>query len=177
MNTLLKSAAKFLITSSLLASFGLGHAATDTASLSVTATVTKSCTISTNAVAFGDYDPVAGGNVTATGSVVVACTKGASGLTVGLGNGANYASTIRNLNGATNSDKLAYSLVQPTAATPGAACPAFGAGTAWIGSATLGLSSAPGKAARTYNVCGQLAAGQDVSADTYSDTVVATINF
>jgi len=107
---------------------------------------------------------------------VVACTKGATGMTVGLGNGANYTTT-RNLNGATNSDKLAYSLVQPTTTTPGAACPAFGAGTAWSTSSLFTLTSATGRTARTYNVCGQLAAGQDVSADTYSDTVVATINF
>lgn len=178
MNTLFKSAAKFLFATSLLASFGLGHAATATATLNVTATVTANCSISTTPVAFGAYQPVGGGNVLATGTVVVACTKGATGLTVGLSNGGNYASSTRNLAGTgTNTDKLAYSLVQPTSATPGAACPAFGAGTAWIGATTLALSSPSGKAERTYNVCGQLAAGQDVSVDSYSDTVTATINF
>jgi spore coat protein U-like protein len=31
--------------------------------------------------------------------------------------------------------------------------------------------------ARVYNVCGSIPGGQDVSADSYTDTVSATINF
>jgi len=153
-------------------------AGTATATLAVSATVTQNCTISTSPMAFGAYDPVLGSNVTASGTVVVACTKGATSTYVGLGNGVNFATT-RNMVGAVSTDKLAYTLVQPVSTTPGAACPAYGANTDWGSTAgtspVIGIS--PGKAARTYNVCGQIAAGQDVSVDTYSDTVVATINF
>ncbi len=63
--------------------------------------------------------------------------------------------------------------------TPGTAC-TFPAATAWgntVGTNTLGLSNSPGKASRTYNICGTVTAGQDVSVASYSDTVVATINF
>ena len=38
-------------------------------------------------------------------------------------------------------------------------------------------SSALSKAARTYNVCGSVPAGQNPSIGTYSDTVLATVNF
>jgi spore coat protein U-like protein len=161
----------------LLAVAGVTSAATATANLSVTATVSANCTISATPVAFGAYDTLSASNVTASGTINVACTKGATGLSVGLGNGANFTTT-RNMNNGT--DNLAYSLMQPTTNVPSAACPAFGAGTAWgntVGTNTLGLSNAPNKNARTYNVCGQLAAGQDVSTGAYTDTVIATINF
>jgi spore coat protein U-like protein len=36
---------------------------------------------------------------------------------------------------------------------------------------------APSRAARTFTVFGRVAAGQDVAAASYNDTVVATINF
>ncbi len=176
MNANIKLLSKLLTTAALLVSAGMAQAGTATATLNVTATVSTNCTISATPVAFGAYDPVSGGNVTASGTVVVACTKAATGLTVGLNNGANYTTT-RNLNGAASSDKLAYALMQPTSATPSAACPLFGAGTAWTTAATLALTSPTGKAARTYNVCGQLASGQDVSVDSYTDTVTATITF
>ena len=67
------------------------NAATATANLGVTATVTNNCTISTAALAFGSYDPVvanASTNLDGTGTVVVACTKGAT-ATIGLGLGGN----------------------------------------------------------------------------------------
>ena len=38
-------------------------------------------------------------------------------------------------------------------------------------------TSAPTKAARTYNVCGSVPAGQNPSIGTYLDTVVATVSF
>ena len=39
------------------------------------------------------------------------------------------------------------------------------------------IAAAPSKAARTFTVYGRVAAGQDVAAASYNDTVVATINF
>lgn len=177
MNAMLNAFPKLLLAATLMAGLGPGHAATATATFTVTATVSANCSISATPVAFGAYEPVAGGNLMASGTVVVACTKGATGLTVGLSNGTNYASSTRNLFGAIHSEKLAYSLRQPVSATPDAACPGFGAGTEWTDTAPLTLTSPSGKAARTYTVCGQLAAGQDVSVDSYSDTVTATINF
>jgi len=67
--------------------------------------------------------------------------------------------------------------MQPISGQP-TTCPSYGAGTAWTSAATLALSSPTSKASRTYNVCGQMAAGQDVAVDSgYTDSVTATINF
>jgi spore coat protein U-like protein len=41
----------------------------------------------------------------------------------------------------------------------------------------LTTTAAPGKAARTYNVCGSIPGGADVGTGAYADTVVATVNF
>ena len=80
------------------------NAATATANLAVSATVTNNCTISTTALAFGSYDPVvanASANLDGTGTVVVACTKGAT-ANIGLANGANFFAGARRMsNGGT----------------------------------------------------------------------------
>jgi spore coat protein U domain-containing protein, fimbrial subunit CupE1/2/3/6 len=122
-------------------------AASATANLGVSATVTNNCTISTTALAFGSYDPVganASGNLDGTGTVVVACTKGAT-ATVGLGLGGNASgrTTIWSDSGA--------GLLSPAAA--------------------------PSKAPRNFTVYGRVTGNQDVPAGNYSDTVVATVNF
>lgn len=176
MNAMLNAFSRLLLAATLMASLDPGYAATDTATFTVTATVSANCTISATPVAFGAYEPVAGGYVLASGTVLVACTKGATGLTVGLSNGSNFDGSARNMAGV-GSDRLAYSLRQPVSAAPGALCPGFGDGIEWTNTAPLTLTSPSGKATRTYNVCGQLAAGQDVSVGNYTDTITATINF
>src|SRR4051812_13032770 len=57
------------------------RAATASADLTVSATVTTNCTINTGPLAFGNYDPVgthASRPLDAAGRVTVACTKGTS---------------------------------------------------------------------------------------------------
>ncbi len=165
-----------LFLASLIA-FSNVYAGTATANLAVSATVVANCNISTSALAFGTYDTLAGTALNGTGGVTVSCTKGASGLAIGLGNGGSFSGGTRNMTSAGNS--LSYNLYQPPSNTPGTAC-TFPGTTAWgntVGTDTLALTNAPSKAARSYNVCGTVAANQDVPAGSYSDTVVATINF
>ncbi|HUH93755.1 MAG TPA: spore coat U domain-containing protein [Casimicrobiaceae bacterium] len=176
-------------TSLALASlFGIGIAslaapavaANQTANLAVSASVTANCTISTSAVAFGAYDPVVANAATAlnaTGSVTIACTKG-SAPTITLGLGGNASGSQRNMKLGSGSDLLAYELYQPPSTTPATAC-SFPGTTVWgtSGSNIFTPTSPGSKAARTYNVCGTVAAGQDVSVGSYTDTVVATVNF
>ena len=143
-------------------------AQTATANLGVSATVAKNCSISTTPVAFGAYDPIvtnATNPLDGTGTVVVTCTKGA-GTRIDLGLGSNASGTTRRMTG--GGDFLTYELYTTTART-----------TVWGSGAAAGLTipAAPSKAARTYTVYGQVAGGQDVTATSYADTVVATINF
>ena len=77
----------------------VASAATATANLGVSATVTNNCAISTAALAFGSYDPVvahASTDLDGTGTVIVACTKGAT-ATIGLGLGSNASGSVRRM--------------------------------------------------------------------------------
>lgn len=157
------------------------HAAGSTpTNLAVTASIAANCTISTTAVAFGAYDPVVTNATTAlnaSGSVIIGCTKG-SAPTITLGLGANASGAQRNMLNGSNSDVLGYQLYQPPNTTPGTAC-TFPASNIWgTAGAQIFTPTVPTtKATRTYNICGTVAAGQDVSVGSYSDTVVATVNF
>ncbi len=183
--------ANFLALLAVLGIAALPHvadAATSTTTFTVNVTVPTSCTITATNVNFGTYD---GANANATaaananGTVSATCTQGTA-PTIGLGAGANASSTQRRLKDS-NTDYISYNLLQPSSSTPGAACN-YGSGTAW-GDGTTGttgtvfsLTAAPSKAARAYNVCGVIPAGQDVPVNgtgnvSYNDTVTATITF
>ncbi|HEY6844338.1 MAG TPA: spore coat U domain-containing protein [Thermoanaerobaculia bacterium] len=140
-----------------------------TANLNVSASVSAVCTISTAAVAFGAYDPVvtnAAAALNGTGTVTVACTKGAS-ATIDLGNGGNLLAGSRRMT--SGPDFLNYALYKDAARTQ-----VWGTGLA--GGATLTYNSAS-KAATNLTVYGTVPGGQDVTVGSYSDVVVATINY
>jgi spore coat protein U-like protein len=176
----MRRAALGLVLAAAIVASAKASAATATANLVVTATVSANCVISTTPLAFGSYDPVVANaltNLDATGTVTVACTKGTTGLSIGMGNGNNFSGGTRRMSG--GGDFLSYSIFRPPNNTPGTAC-SFPGSLAWgatIGTNTLALTNSPSKAGRTYNVCGTITAGQDVTVASYSDTVVATINF
>jgi len=160
-------------------------AATTTANLNVTATVVANCTLTTGTVAFGNYDPSAVTAATAAGSVTVTCTKGQAFASISLGAGNNSTGTQRNMkDGAT--DALPYSLFKPTLGGATYSCVYTGTpapwgdgtaattGTAFVPSGSLTPGPTPGL---TYPVCGQIAAGVNVPAASYTDIVVATLTF
>lgn len=163
-------------------SINTASAATATANLAVTATIAQTCSIAipTN-LAFGVYDPVsvnASAALTASGSVSIACTKGATGLSIGMGAG-NNASAGTNRMKDSSINFINYSIFQPPNNTPGTACN-YTSPTVWgstVGTNTLNLTSPPSKTARVYNICGSIPGGQDNPPGSYTDSVVATINF
>ena len=149
--------------------------ATATANVAVSATVTNNCTITTTPVAFGNYDPLSGSANTNSGTVAITCTKNAV-TTLTLGNGTHFSNPNRRMGDGTNF--MNYQLYQPPSTVPGAAC-SYASPTRWgtAGGEIFTPGAAPSKATRTYNVCGEIPAGQDLAAATFSDTVVATVNF
>jgi spore coat protein U-like protein len=153
------------------------YAGTQTANLAVSASVASNCTISTVAVAFGAYDPVVANAVAAlngNGSITIACTKG-SIPTLKLDLGANFTGSVRRM--ASGAERLPYELYQPPTNVAGAACGALTTVWGTVGGAILTTVAAPGKAARTYNVCGSVPGGADVAVGAYADTVIATVTF
>jgi spore coat protein U-like protein len=154
-------------------------ALTATTNVGVSASIANTCTISNTTVALGVYDPIVT-NLTnpldGAGTVTITCTKGAV-TTLTLGLGTHLTGTQRRMSdGVPNF--MNYELYQPPNNTPGTAC-SFTSPTVW---GTTGVNiftpaAAPSKAARTYNICGEIAGGQDLPAGAYTDTVVATVNF
>ena len=148
----------------------------------VSVSVSRSCSISTvSALAFVAYDPI-GANATAasnaTGQISVACSKSATGMTIGMDSGTHLHGTERHMMGSTAVSTLQYNIFQPPNNSPGTAC-TFPGTIAWTatGAGLFSITSAASNAARVYNVCGSIPGGQNVTADTYTDTVGATINF
>jgi spore coat protein U-like protein len=148
------------------------EANTAQANLSVTASVTANCTITTTAVAFGPYDPITTNASTAldgSGSVSITCTSGASAtVTLGQGSNADTGSTdavpVRRLTD--GSHFLSYTLYQDTNRT-----------TAWGNTSGTGVASTGTGAAVSLPVYGSVSSGQNVPAGSYTDTVVATVTF
>ena len=142
------------------------EAADATASLTVAASVANNCTIATTQLSFGAYDPVgtnATADATGSGQVLIACTKGAS-ATIALGNGGGSDANSRRL--ASGSNFLPYQLYRSDGST------VWGSGAGgWVTYNSLS------KAQQTMAVQGKIAAGADVPAGTYADTIVATVNF
>jgi spore coat protein U-like protein len=170
------------VAATLLSASGIALAVTAVSSaIPVSATVSQACSISTtSALAFGAYDPVgvnASAALNATGQISVTCSKGASGLTVGMGLGSQPAGAQRQMKGVLLG-LLNYNIFQPPSNVAGTAC-TFPGTIAWndTGAGLLTLAAAPSKVARLYNVCGTIPGGQDVTVDSYADVVSATLNF
>jgi spore coat protein U-like protein len=153
-----------------------------TYTLSASATVASNCTVATAALAFGSYDPIGthrtgGANLNANGSVSVTCVKGVA-PSIALGLGANVSGSTRRMKSGGSNNYLNYELYQPPSTTAGAAC-TFPGTVVWgtAGANLFSATAATSKSARSYNVCGTIAAGQDPAIGTYADTVVATVTF
>jgi spore coat protein U-like protein len=141
-------------------------AQTATATLAVSATVTTTCAITTSAVAFTPYNPVAAVAVDAAGGVTVTCTNG-SPWWIGLGAGAGGAAAGVSRSMSLGASRLGYELYSDS-----------GRLTVWGNTQPTGLGGTGSGAAQATPVYGRIAAGQTaVAFGSYADTVVATVNF
>ncbi len=175
----MKTLTKTLLSSALLAGLSLiaspARAGTATSNMAVSMTVAANCTISAGALSFGGYDPItanASTNLNGTAGLSVSCTGGAAGvITLGQGsNGATSSSDSAPLrqasNGAGTPSFLSYALYQDTGRT-----------TVWGNTAGTGASYTGTGSQTLVTVYASVAAGQNVPAGSYSDTVVATVTF
>jgi spore coat protein U-like protein len=178
---------KSVMSAALAAVAGLGiatsswGATTTGTNLNVQTTVVQKCTIGTTPIDFGNYDPItypSGSPLakTGTGSISVTCTQGATSVVVGITLGQNAAATAfgaRALHNGTN--MLGYDIFQPSAAGPGGTCAGT---TSWTPAATVATSGSLGiLSPLSFNVCGSIAGGQDVSQGVYTDIVSAQVTF
>ncbi|MDQ6767344.1 MAG: spore coat U domain-containing protein [Candidatus Eremiobacteraeota bacterium] len=135
-------------------------AASSSANLTVSATVVTTCSISTAAVAFGNY---LAANKQANGSVTVTCPNGTP-YSVDLGQGLNFSPGRRM---SFSGSFLNYNLYSDAADTIVWGSTSGGAAVAGTGN---GL-------AQILTVFGLVPGLQNVPAGAYSDTVVATVTF
>ena len=144
-------------------------AETGTSSLSVGATVTANCVVSTTAVAFGSVDVTAGSNVDGTGGLSVTCTNGtawAASADAGSGIGASLA-TRKMANGADLLDYVLY--------TDSARSSVWGDGVGGTTSTFAGTGSGEEQASTIY---ARVPSGQtSLPAGSYADTVTVTVTY
>jgi len=165
-----------LLIGTLVVAPSIGYAAgTQTSTVIVTASIPPSCTIGTAAIAFAAYDPV-NANATApddqTGDIIIRCTKGAAGITVGLGNGANNSGSQRRMvNSADPGTTIDYEVYQEPGHTT-----VWGPGDG--GSARAGADLHGTGDNVTVTMYGRIPPHQlQATAGTYNDTLVSTILF
>ncbi len=155
----------------LLVGHGLAIAASNTGPLSSSVTVTQNCNITVANMSFPNYDPLATGATTTTANISVACTKGTTGANIGLDNGQNHthATAGQNRAMANGANYLSYDIFQD------ASHATFWGNTP--GTNTEAVPRPTSKAAQNFTAYGQIPARQNVRIGTYTDTVLATVNF
>lgn len=134
-----------------------------------------SCTVSTNNVVFGSFNPLAIGSTDSTGSVRVTC-GGVVGLLIPyqieLGPGASGSTTARRLSSGPNT--LDYGLYSNPSRTTNWG--SIASGTAVSGSVSLNVlgSAAP----VTHTVYGRIPGGQGLAVPgAYADTITVTLTY
>ncbi|MDH6087640.1 Csu type fimbrial protein [Umezakia ovalisporum] len=167
---------RFVLASAILIAAGsAAPAMANTAStdLTVQATVIAGCTISTDPINFGDYDPIGNHSVNAlyaTGTVITTCTSGSSTrITLDQGVYADPASTnnapLRRLSDGSG-NFLSYGLSQNASGS-----------LVWGNDANSDLEVLGTGSAQNNTIYGAIPPGQLTSVGSYSDTVVATVDF
>jgi spore coat protein U-like protein len=139
----------------------------------VTAAIPANCLIdSSGDMPFGSYDPTSGSNLDMRSNLVARCTR-STPFTIALSQGGGASFSPRTMASAgANTDQLNYNLY-----TSAAYATIWGDGTS--GTSTQGGTGAGilAAAAVTRSVYGRLFASQDVSTDTYSDTITVTMTY
>ncbi|HEX9870250.1 MAG TPA: spore coat U domain-containing protein [Candidatus Tectomicrobia bacterium] len=147
------------------------HAGSATATLTVSVNVVSTCTLTSGTLRFGDDAALGGhpsGRLVATGTVLGSCRTGTLAM-ISLDQGTNAAAEstpmapmrrLRNARG----DFLSYNLYQDATLR-----------TVWGDSTSSRIQHSESATAADFSIYGQLPAGREARAGSYSDTVVVTI--
>jgi spore coat protein U-like protein len=128
----------------------------------------QACTISATSVNFGSYNVFDGSDVVSTGSVTYRCNGSAHNITIGLTQGASGTFNPRRME--KGSEVLNYNLFRDASHTT-----IWGDGSG--GTSVYSIGNPPNNTNVNLTVYGRVAAEQDVSAGSFSDTVTAVVNF
>ena len=126
------------------------------------------CTISTTAVSFGTYDVFNGSATTSTGTITYKCGNADHNITITVSTGSS--GTFANRTMKKGAESLTYNLYRDAAFAT-----VWGDGSGTTG--TYQINNPPNNLNVNLTVYGRVLALQDVSAGSYSDTVIATVNF
>ncbi len=149
-----------LMTYTLLLNLALAN--NQTSSMSVTATVGASCTISAGNLDFGNFS---GAQTDASASITVNCTSGAS-YTVDMdaGTGSGATTTTRKLT--SGADTLDYTVYSDNART-----------SIWKTGGGNNVSGTGSGANQTLTAYGRMPANATPAAGSYTDSITVTINY
>lgn len=143
------------------------NAAVATANLAVSANVSKACNVSTTALAFGSYDPLATTDLDGSATMTVNCTTGTS-YTIGLGAGGASGATVTARKLTSGSTTLNYGLFQDS-----------GHQTNWGNTPSTDTPAATTATttAANFTVYGRIPKAQNVASGSYTDTVTVSVNY
>ena len=127
-----------------------------------------SCSISVTSVAFGSYNVFNTSALDSSGSITYSCNNQANHISISLGQGSSGTFSSRSMT--KGGETLSYNLFMDAARTS-----IWGDGTS--GTSVYIRSNPPNNSNVSLPIFGRITAAQDVSAGSYSDTVLATINF
>lgn len=139
------------------------------ANMLVSANVIRKCTITTQPLAFGNYDPVQANNTAALDgqtTLTVACTKGTA-VNIAMDNGTNAAGPNRRMTSG-GKEFLGYQVYKDSSRNQ-----VWGS----TGNGLLNGGIAPSRDPRQFTVYGRVPGGQDVSEGSFQDTVLVTVQF
>jgi spore coat protein U-like protein len=126
------------------------------------------CTVSATAVSFGTYNVFTSTATTSTGTITYRCGNADHNIRVDISTGSSGTYTARTLKQST--EELSYNLYIDSAFAS-----VWGDGSGTTSDYTK--SNPPNGTDVILTVYGQVPAQQDVTAGSYSDPVVATLNF
>lgn len=142
-------------------------ASSATGTMGISATVLSACVVTSNSLAFGNYNPTSASPTDATSTFDVLCTAGTS-YSVGLNAGTKAGATVTTRQMSSGGNVLSYSLYSDSSRntnwgnTPGTDTPS---------------PTTAGVLPSTFTVYGRIPAQQNVQAGSYADTVTITVSY